>query len=90
MNGKTPRNPADGAEQDDLSIEAGQERAATGFWTPQHASDEPDVGFDTAYQDWRQRHGEHLDDDYRRWRKETRQPFSEAFLAWAKEESRKS
>jgi hypothetical protein len=86
MSSKTPRNPADGAEQEDLSVQAAQQRAGTGFWTPQHASDEPDTGFDATYLDWRRSHGEHLDDDYRRWRQETGQPFSEAFLAWSEAE----
>jgi hypothetical protein len=79
------RNPADGAEQEDLSTAAGQERVQTGFWTPAFKSDEDDVGFDAAYQSWRSTHGERHDGDYRRWRAETGQPFSKAFLAWLEE-----
>lgn len=76
------RDPADGAEQADLSMAAGMRRVGSRFATPAHRSDEAADGFDTAYLSWREVQGDQHDSDYRRWRAETGRPFSQAFVAW--------
>lgn len=77
-------HPADGAEQTDSSLEAAQERISTGFWTAENRSDEPELGFDATYADWRAANGNQQDDAYRQWRRDTGQTFSEAFLDWVR------
>lgn len=85
------RDPADGAEQEDLGYEAAQERFSRRHYidVPAHGVDDPAGGqpvYEQDYLEWRHRQMERLDSDYRRWRQESGQPFSAGFLDWRKEQ----
>lgn len=91
MAATTPgRNPADGAEQEDMGYRAAQDRLETAH----HSTADPAGSGDPAakvvdadaldrdYLDWKDRSTRRMDSDYRRWRQQTGQNFSDGFVEW--------